>query len=276
MNIYRSDTITVAQAWSWREICYRIAQLLLLVGIFSLPLSSYWTSKILIATMAFVIMSGKWQEKWQIIKAQRTAWCVLALYLIMLIGIFYSGGTLKATLHGFNQYNKILYFIFFLPLCTQQKIRDQIINIYLLSIVISMIMIIGNYGNQPLINAIDGSFLIGFASYIALRKFLDGGSLRWFHGIVFIFMAGYLLFYNIERTGYVVFFGALVTLFWQYFGWRGLLIGGGLIIGLAGSLYGLNPTFKARIDIGAHEARGYFSSEAKASRTLAVRWGSVY
>lgn len=267
------ETLALNQATSLREIAQRMAKICLLLGVFLLPLSTYLTNKILIAGIIFVLFSANWKENWELLKLQRTTGYILVLSLMIIVGVFYSGGGLKDTLNGCGRYNKVLYFIFFLPLLTQQHYRDLLINAYVLSCVISVILIMGNLGEQPLINAIDSGFLVGFAGYIVMRKFIDGGNLRWLYGALTLFIGGYLLFYNVERSGVLMFFGAVVTLFWQYFRWRGLLIGATIVFALAGSLYKFNSALQQRVHLGVAEARSYFSPEAKASRTLAVRWG---
>lgn len=269
-------TVVFNQAFSWRDLNFRMAQLLLILGVLLQTFGAIYANHLLIAAVAFMLLSGHWREKAAMLRSQRTTWWTLAFLLVMFAGIFHSGGTAKLAWEAFSKYYKIFYFIVYLPLLTEQKVRDLLVNTFVISALILILLnMSGYYADDPLINAIDASFLVGFACFIILRKFLAGGKWRWLNGILFVCISSYLLLYNIERTGYVIYFGGLVTVFWQYFRWRGLLVGFGIIMSLVMSLYWLNPTFSQRIDRGFREARSYISDEARVSRSIGMRLGLI-
>ncbi len=245
-----------------------IGQFLLLLGVFFLPFGAGFTNTILLAAAGFMLLSGHWREKLELLSRQKTTYWILLFGILMFVGVFYSGGTSKHAWEGLSKYDKILYFVIFLPLLTGSVYRRLLINVFVISVVLSVI-----FGSD--INPIDSSFLIGFTTFILLRRLIDSRKWRWFNSTLFIFLSIYLLFYNIERTGYLIFFGGLGVVFWQIFRWRGLLLGMTLIISLMVSLFWISPVFQDRIKLGYSESVSYLSEKAKMERSIAEYLGLI-
>ncbi len=125
------DTVLkYSQGGTWREINQRVVRLLFLIGIIAVPFSCFIMNKLLIAGVALTLLSGSWREKWQILRAhQATIWVVI-FFLLTLLGIFYSGGSLKSTVNGFARYSKVLYYLAFLPFLANEKYRYLVINAF--------------------------------------------------------------------------------------------------------------------------------------------------
>jgi O-antigen ligase len=270
------NTLVLNQRWSFRDINYRLAQIFLWLSVMALPFGVGYINTLLLSAVAFTLLSGHWREKLEMLRSQKTTRWVLEFMAVILFGVLYSAATSKHAWGGFSKYDKILFFIAYLPLITEQKFRHGLINAFLVSALISVLIIIGGFDSgDPLINPIDSSFIVGVASFILLRKCLEGGQWRWLQGALFVFLGTYLLFYNIERSGYLIFFGLLGTVFWQYFRWRGLLVGLSLILSLILSLYWLSPVFQQRLDRGYAEAKVYISTESKTSQAIGRRLGLI-
>lgn len=270
------SAVELSQPFSWRVLSYRIAQVLLLFGVILLPTGAGYMNDVLILVAVFAALSGQVKEKWAMISAQRnTAWTFL-FSLIIIAGIFYTHGTLKYAWQGFIKYEKILFFIAYLPLLSKKNFRELVLNAFLLSALISIAIIMsGLVEPEPLINAIDSAFIVSFASFILLRKCIEGGQWRWLYGLLFVFVGCYLLLYNVERTGYLLFLGGLGTAFWQTFRGHGLLVGISIILTLVVGLYSFSPSFQHRIYEGYQEARGYITDDAKMSRAIGLRLGLI-
>lgn len=266
----------LTQPFSWRLLSFRMAQLLLLYGVILLPTGAGHMNNILIAVAALALLSGQVKEKWAMIRAQRTTAWILLFSFILIASIFYTQGTLKYAIQGLVKYEKILFFIAYLPLLADKNFRDLVLNVFILSALISVVIIMsGLVEPEPLINAIDSAFIVSVVSFVLLRKYLEGGQWRWLYGALFVFVGAYLLLFNVERTGYLLFLGGLGTAFWQTFRWRGLLIGLSLILTLVVGLYSFSPSFQHRLYEGFQEARAYTSDDVKISRSIGVRLGLI-
>lgn len=253
-----------------------MAQSLLLFAVILLPTGAGFMNDVLIATVVFALLSGQVFEKWKLIHQLRTTQWTLLFSLLLLIGVFYTQGSVKYAWQGFVKYEKILFFIAYFPLLLEKSFRDLLLNTFIISALLSILIIMsGLIEPEPLINAIDSAFIIGLASFLLLRKSLDAEKVAWIYRVLFAFVAAYLLLYNVERTGYLIFFGGVGVLFWQQFRWRSVVIGLGFIVPLFLSLYYFNSTFAHRIDVGFQEARGYVSDEAKISRAIGKRLGFI-
>lgn len=269
-------TLGLTPSISWQKISYHFSQMFLLFVVFLFPFGSRYMNVALLCAIVFTLLSGQFQEKWSVMRAHKATRWVILFFLLMVVGVFYSHGTPKHAWEALSKYGKILLFITFLPLIAKDKFRDLLIQTFILAVLLSIVVIITVGGeHDPFINPIDSGFLIGFCSFILLRKWLEGARLRGLYGVLFIGVSAYLLGYNIERSGYLIFFGGLATVFWQYFRWRGLLLGSAFVLSLIASMYWLSPVFKARVDTGYFEGRGYISEEAKVSHAIGVRLGLI-
>ncbi len=265
------QTIALAQSGIWRQVNKNLVRLSFLIGIILLPFSTHLMGQVLVAGVMLAFISREWRQKWPVTSAQRTTFWVVIFFGMIFLGVFYSGGTFKSTLNGFFRCSKVLYFIAFFPFMIQKSVRDFILNAFIVSVLVSIVVIVGKFVDEPLVNAIDSSFLVGVCNFFVLRKFFDNNQWRWMYGILFIVISSYLLLYNIERTGYVMFFGGLATFFWQCYRWKGMVAGALLMSSLIGGLYAFSPTFQLRINLAAQEAQRYITNEHKGS-VIAARW----
>ncbi len=253
---------------SFKESPIYFAKCLLAFGVFLLPFGISFSNIILLVAGGFTVLSGRWEEKWNLLSHHKTTQWILLFGFLLFLGVFYSGGTSQHAWEGLAKYDKILYFLVFLPLATNVHFRRVVINLLIIGTVFSVIL-----GSQA--NPIDSSFIVGFTTFILLRRILEGGKWRWLNGLLFIFLSAYLLFYNIERTGYLIFFGGLATIFWQLFRWRGMAIGLTLIVSLMASLYWVSPVFQSRVQLGISESISYLSEDANQARSVGKRLGFI-
>lgn len=265
--VERQYNIAVNIDWSTQRSSLFIAKCLLVFGVFLLPFGATVTNTFLLGSAGFTLLSGNWLEKWDSIAQQKTLKWILLFALLMIIGLFYSEGTSKHAWEGLSKYDKILYFILFLPLAVDTFFRRILINTLIIGT--AMAVILGSDANP-----IDSGFIIGLTTFFLLRKIVDGRD-GWLNRSLFIFLSVYLLFYNIERSGYLIYFGGLATIFWQVFRWRGIVFGAALILSLIASLYWLSPVFQSRIQLGISEAVSYVSEKSTQERAIAQQLGLI-
>jgi hypothetical protein len=270
------DTLEFSQAFSWRLFSYRLAQLFLLYGIILLPTGAGHMNDVLILSAAFSLLSGQVYQKWAMIRDQKLTFWTFVFSLLILISVFYTQGSWKYAWQGFIKYEKILFFMVFFPLFLEKSFRDLALNSFIISAFLSVLIILSGYVQpEPLINAIDSAFIVSVASFLVLRKALDGGPWRWLSILLFIFLGSYLLLFNVERTGYLLFFAGVGIAFWQRFSWRGLWIGFGVILSFLIAFYYLNSTFSHRLSEGYQEANRYLSADARTSRAIGEALGLI-
>jgi len=255
----------------WRELAQKTAQVLLLVGLVLMPLSTHWMNQFLITSAIISLFGWGWTERATSLRQHRSVIYTVIFFAVAVIGVFYSAGSTYHALHGLSVYAKLFYLIIFLPLFTERRFRDMAIGAFLLGIFCAVLIVLFGVTEKTLVNEIDTSFMAGFACFILARRFLDGGNWRWVYAALFIFMACFMLVYNVQRTGYLVFFAMMAVLFWQSFRWRGLFAGLLLLLVATVSLYSFFPKFQHRISEGYTQAMQYSPNNVKGDNSIGLR-----
>ncbi len=193
------------------------AYFFILISVFFLPVSTTINSLFIIA--AFLAVFGlKFQQQFNTLKSLRVVHWTLALLLILFVGIFYSSAPLPVAFHSFKKYGlKLFAFITLMPLFCMPKSRSYVFYSLIAGAFTYILLDILDHYNVisilSIFNASEGGFLsaIPFSLYCAFAALLSlylsqtetKYKLAWYALLAYFFF--YLYFFNIEKTGMIVF-----------------------------------------------------------------------
>lgn len=261
-----------------------IAQWLVLLGIFFIPLSAVAVNKIFPIAIACTLIAGNWACKWSLVKNERVVIVGLILLAFITIGIFYSEAPLNYTLQGYFKYTKLIFLLFLIPLFVELKWRRRAENVLMVSVFINAIVALLNVHGIPVfgkiasvvggyfIHQIYTSALTAFVAFILLNRVLAARSPdnkekynKLICGVLFIFSLYILFFVYIERTGYAIAFALFLVFLAQRLKWKGVIIALVAIPLLIGTTYIISPTFHKRINDVASDLAAYKQSNQRTS-----------
>lgn len=237
-----------------------LAQLLVVVGIFFIPLAAGMVNKIFPIAVVCTILAGNWAFKWNLIRKEPVVIAGLVLLAFITIGMLYSQAPLSDTLRGYFKYSKLIFLVFLLPLFVESRWRRIAENVLLVSVFINAVVALLNVHGIPVFGKIAGvvgsyfihqiytSALTAFATFIIVNRLIDTSKYRWFYAIFLLFNLYMLFFVYIERTGYAITLALLLVLLMQRLHWKGLIIAVVAIPLLIAAAYTVSPVFHKRIN----------------------------
>lgn len=241
-----------------------IALTLTITGIFFISLNTGIVNTIFPIIAILFLFSGRWHEKWQIIKNEKIIIFGVLLLIFFIIGIFYSEGSLKYTLQGFFKYTKILYLIFLLPLFAFHRNWKKVAeNAFIFGVLVNIIVALLNIHNIAVfgkIAIIPGGYfmhpiytdvLLAFSMFILANRIADKDEYLWINVGLLLICLYTLFFVYIERTGYLLAIGLLFLFILQRSNRKTILplMISAIIVIFA--IYKFSPTFNQRV----HEAK---------------------
>lgn len=208
-----------------------------LLGLFCLPVTAFFLpisvtgTKIGISTAAICsVLSGQFFKKFEYIIKNPVSISILFIFIFAALSMFWGIASWDERLSGLHKYDKLLYFIFLIPLCLEEKWRDSAINAFLIAMALTVsISFLKQYmgwsfGNIPkdatwiFHSHIETSYFVAFSAYIFIyRIFFTRLSTRMvvFYVILFLFFTWQEFFINDGRTGWSVYFALMILFFGQ-------------------------------------------------------------
>src|SRR5579871_5119499 len=107
---------------------YIFGSLSLVACAFFVPLSVTGTNISIVSAAACSVISGQFFAKFSRIKTNPLVISILMIVLFAAIAMFWSTIPWADRLSALHKYSKLLYFIFLIPLCLEEKWRDRAIN----------------------------------------------------------------------------------------------------------------------------------------------------
>ena len=251
------NTDNFAITTDWPKNFELLAKLLIVLGIFMMPISTTVMNKSLTVAFVAFLLSGNLSAKWQLVWQKRSTLLILLFFGLILVGAFYSLGSTHRIIRGINKYSKVLYWLFVLPIFVEAYWRRLAINAFIAGVVIAMPYAFLNELGVPFVNAIDYSFLIGVTMFILTIRLIYEQENRWLNLALLLMLTGYQLGFSVQRTGYVIFMGHVTLLAWQKWHWRGMVAGVLAISILFAGMYAFYPQFQQRVDVGVTEVKNY-------------------
>lgn len=237
-----------------------LSQIMAVATAFVLPLSTTLTDVFFVLTIVTSLAAGNWRDKFSFIIHNRIALMFLIFFALFVIGITYTVAPLHDAFYILRKYDKLLFAALLMPIFREEKTRNYALNAFMaamvLAVVASYLKALGIlhygalYGPVEVRGHISFSFLMGMTLYLTALKFCEVKQKAYkillaIFGVLILYE---ILFLGTGRSGYFVLFG-LVILFWvQKMGWRGLIIGGAMVVLLAGMSWFFSGMFKNKIN----------------------------
>lgn len=267
-----------------------LASFFLLIGIVSLPLSSFVVNNSFPLACFFMLLSKRWREKWPIINQNNYVILFGLLFLLVLIfGTFYSKSLPNLTLQGFFKYTKILFILCLMPFFVAfPKLKRTAENALIFGVFISLIVgllnmhgfpVFGKIAKNPggfFIHPIYTSVLLTFALFILINRFCAAKNNQWHKWLYLVlFISGFytLFFVYIERTGYLIALGLFILFLVQRLRLKGLFLALILIPLLVSGLYKTSTIFQHRSYEAIDNVIKYFKTGALSSVGSRISFG---
>ena len=186
-----------------------------------------------------VLLSGHWQEKWQLLKNQRTLWLLLLLVLMFAAGLFYSSADWPRRLYILKSYYKLLYIPFIVMLNPSMKWRLYALGAFVVAnvfiAIVAIVQVVGHlkYAGDPtgiFHNHIGTSLELTMAMFICFMATLSCKKYRWLFFTLSILFLVVILFFNNGRTGLIALVLGFIYLTLRHSNWRAALAMLGFII----------------------------------------------
>ena len=266
---------------NWIKFSIKASLFFFWVALFFLPFSHFIVNQAVFLSAFFVLVSGCYRQKWFRLKQYKFILWVLLFIVIVGISMTYSSATVSNAFTFFNKYTKLLYIIFFLHICENERARQNSLNIFLLGIIVATILAFLyqlhwiNYSIDPgwqkliptpgtingyFINPIPFSVLQAFAIYLLTVKFYKTHKLLC---LIWLFLIVVNLFYfNGERTGcFAAIMLVILATVQTYLKQKKLLLKSSIIIFILAALFlSTSSTVSSRIISLLHESRQYYES----------------
>lgn len=252
-----------------------------LVTLFVIPLSTGATSILYVVTLVFILLSGRWQERFHQIASNPAALSFFGLFVIFVLGTFYSAGSWYDISRQLVRYNWLLLAPLLIPLFISEKWKRLAINAFLFAMIITLLFSYAKYfdwitfGRSHVSifkSRIIQNFLMAFATFILFYRWKNHQPYRWIYAITIIFMSINVIFMSEGRSGYLV-YGALLIYSCAYFySWKGLLyalIGFSVMLGLA---YNFSNSFHSRINQAFVDVHQYDKGQVRTSLGYRMTW----
>jgi O-antigen ligase len=266
----------------------------LVASAFISPFSISATDIGISAAAGFCIISGEFFTQFKLIRFNPITLSILLLLAVVFAGMFWSIASWHDRWGAFHKYQKLLYFIFLLPLCLEQRWRERAISAFLLAITLTVILSYllqytslhwGKINSPQFMfhSHIETSYFVAFSTYILVRRALYGHRYRWLCWLLAAVFTFHEFFINNGRTGWIVYFGLVILFFMQqamahldnkthkalYIGivFRSILLGTITILLLAIIIYNLSPSFHDRVSLLIPDFLSQHSQQINTSET---------
>ncbi|MFO1350844.1 MAG: O-antigen ligase family protein [Gammaproteobacteria bacterium] len=228
-----------------------------LVAVFALPISTALCGGASLAFIACWLLGGRYRAKLAILRAHPLTPWALALFALLVVGVFYSTAPWSLALHTLRDYRELLYLPLLLTVFAEAQWRCRAYRAFLaamaLTVVVSYLRLLGIIppgaaGREytAFKSPITHGVLLAFALYLFAAQYRLQSHWRWLWAGLFLLGATNLLLLNNSRTGYILFFALLLLFMFQHWRWRGALAAIALGAAIAVGAYGGSAAFSLR------------------------------
>jgi len=271
------------------NLCLMLSGIGAILYAFCLPLSLAAENISFFIMLGFLIISGDWQAKWQIIKRNPLAWFAVILTLLYLIGTVYSNASWNISLWIFKKQAEIIFIALLVPLffeqaqwkmrCYQAFIAGAIFVFFIGALNMLGIFDAASLFHKqaqtpafPLFFHIYAGTFLAFAAYLAAHLACQqSGKMRWIYLLSWAIISFDVLFMSIARTGYLLFFVLMLVFLVQNFSLKQVIVGLLSMLILFGLTYNLSPMFHSRINQEITGAKAFKSDRAYYDNSSGVR-----
>ncbi len=273
--------------WWLPRIFQWVVGSLLVVCAFALPLSTSATDTLFpVVALLSLFVPVKEAPLWRRLIAHPVALLFIGFFVLSLIGVTYSIAPAHELWRGLFRTSCFLAAAFLMISLHGehwQRWRRYAIDAFLLAMMITLVLsYVKYYFKHDLFHTrfdqgsvfkdhIIQNFLMAYASFILMYRWLNARRLRWFYGILILLMVYNVLFVSDGRSGYVIFAALLLYTSGLYFGWRGILGAFIALVALSTLAFSFSTEFKHRMISTINETQKYQQSHALTSMGIRIQ-----
>jgi O-antigen ligase len=238
---------------------------------FTLPISTASDNVLLSLLLVCWLASGRWREKYAMIRANPVALAALALLALLLLGLAWSQGPLPDGLLYLRKYTSLLLIPILVTVFTDLDDRRRgllaLAAAIALTLVLSLALAAGALPTGGVITGVPSDPTV-FKKHITQNVFMAFGCLLFVQfargaksrnlrllWAAFAGLAAFdVLFLVHGRTGYLVLAALVLLLLFERLRWRGLVAAAVLVIVGFASAYEFSDGFRSRISRAESEA----------------------
>jgi len=246
--------------------------LALLVGFF-IPISTALTNILCVLVLLFLLFEGNHKQKLKVLLSNPIALAALMLFLLILLGLFYSSASFSDASRTLSKYREFFYIPLFLLLF--QDSTSRLWGLYGFLSAMALTLFISYFTAITGWEIIEGSILNGavFKNYITQNLLMalvvyfltvqlwTEKSWKWIRGLIILLTIYNILFMNQGRTGYIILFCLIILLCYQLYHLRGVLIASLLLVISSVLLYSSSSVLQQRIDVISSDLHRYQQGE---------------
>ncbi len=205
---------------------------LLIATVFFIPISASLKSIFIILSAIALLFSPTYRQALPFVFSK--PWCkaALILFMIVLIGCFWSDAPYRARFIFIDKYSKLLYLPIFAIGFRNHKIRKMAIYAFFLAMLLTFFMAcFKNYNQSATFDKlfhdhIATSYMMAFAAYLSgLMAYRSKGIKRLLLILQTILFSYQVIFMNFGRMGYILYGALMILLLIQVLPWKHLATG---------------------------------------------------
>lgn len=261
-----------------------LSQIFAIITAFVLPLSTAGLEIFFIASVICSLFAGDWYAKYEILSTNRMALLFIIFFCLFVIGFSYTSAPPLEAFHTLLKYSKFLLGVFLFSVFLDEKTAFYAVCAFLLSATITLLLsfikfftgwdILHRFGADSGIfkDHIFTGFLLAFTSYSYGLIAFSSKQWRGLATLLFLLAIYAVLFINVGRSGYIVFFSLFFLLGWQQLRWKGLIIAFLLSIFLLASTFFSGNNLKESFSTTQSEIQQYHKGRIDTSGGLRLNF----
>ncbi len=274
----------------WQDRAETAARWMALALGLSIPISTALDNVLVPLLVLFWLASGRFAEKWTIVRQNPVALLAILLFVWLLIGMSYAAVPFGERLGMLNKYRELLLIPVLITLFRTPQERTLALAFFAVAMGVTLF---ASYGialgvlppfvvseatpENPVVFKlqITHNFFMAFAAFLFAAWALGAATparraLLWAGALL---AAANVLFMVQGRTGYVVMAALTALLFFERLRFKGVIAAAVLVGVLFTGAYGVSQNFKNRIDLTVQEALAWRPDEAQSS---SIGWRLEY
>jgi O-antigen ligase len=257
----------------------QLSQIFAIAMAFVLPLTTAALEIFFVSSVLCCILAGDWRKHYELLRNNRVALMFIVFFTLFVVGMSYTIVSWSEGTHTLIKYSKFLLGFFLFSVFSDEKTRYHAFFAFLFAVTLTLFFSYAKFFGWDILHRFDGDsgvfkdhiftgFLLAFASYTYALLAFANKKKRLIFIVLFLLAAFNVLFINLGRSGYVVFFSLLLLLSWQRFSWKGFSLALLLSVFLLGGTLFFSANFHNRFFTVHKEIQQYDKGKEDTSTGL--------
>lgn len=255
--------------------------------IFFIPVSSSLKTVFTVLILTTVLSFKNYRQAFISLLKSPWIWPSLALFIFILIACSWTPASFSQQLTAINKYSKLLLFPIFIVGFMNARTRHWSMWAFILAMLLTgTIALLQKYHfvnlhgdgfidpGHVFHSHIMTGFLMAFASYYCAAMFfkLEKKQVRWVYLMLALFFSYQVLFVNIGRSAYIIYFVLMLLLCVQCFSMKQAIIGVLASISLFALIYMASPVMRGSVEKLIHDYQNYQQNKLNTSLGFRIQF----